>query len=66
MLAGPDHRRLLPASGLTCGLFLLAMDDIARTLLPQDVPIGILTAGIGTPIFILLFWRTQGTGWSNA
>ena len=66
MLAGPDHRRLLPASALTGGLFLLAMDDIARTLLPQEVPIGILTAGIGTPIFILLFWRTQGTGWSNA
>lgn len=66
MLAGPDHRRLLPASALTGGLFLLVIDDIARAFLPQEVPIGILTAGIGTPIFILLFWRTQGKGWSDA
>ncbi len=66
MLTGPDHRRLLPAAALSGGLFLLAMDDIARTLLAQEVPIGILTAGIGTPIFMLLFWRTQGRGWTDA
>ncbi len=65
MLAGPDHRRLLPASALTGAIFLLAMDDIARTLVRQELPIGILTAGIGTPIFALLFWRMQAKGWSH-
>ncbi|PPQ37765.1 FecCD family ABC transporter permease [Rhodopila globiformis] len=66
MLAGPDHRRLLPAAALTGALLLLGIDDVARTLLPQEVPIGILTAGIGTPFFMLLFWRTQGRGWNDA
>jgi len=65
MLVGPDHRRLLPAAALTGAIFLLAMDDIARTLLTQEVPIGILTAGIGTPIFAFLFWRTQTKGWNH-
>jgi len=65
MLVGPDHRRLLPAAGLTGAIFLLAMDDISRTLLPQEVPIGILTAGIGTPVFAYLYWRSQARGWSH-
>jgi len=65
MLVGPDHRRLLPSSALTGATFLLLIDDIARTLVAQEVPIGILTAGIGTPIFAFLFWRTQSRGWSD-
>ncbi len=65
MAVGPDHRRLLPASALIGAIFLLAMDDVARTLVRQELPIGILTAGIGTPIFAILFWRTQAKGWSN-
>lgn len=65
MMAGPDHRRLLPAAGLTGAIFMLLMDDIARTMMTQEVPIGILTAGIGTPIFVLLFWRVQAKGWSH-
>jgi iron complex transport system permease protein len=65
MLVGPDHRRLVPASGLVGAIFLLLMDDIARTIVPQEVPIGILTAGIGTPVFALLFWRAQARGWSH-
>jgi len=65
MLAGPDHRRLLPAAALTGAIFLLITDDIARTLVAQELPIGILTAGLGTPIFALLFWRLQAKGWSH-
>ena len=45
MFVGPDHRRLLPASALTGAIFLLLTDDIGRTLAPQELPIGILTAG---------------------
>ncbi len=65
MLVGPDHRRLLPAAALSGAIFLLAMDDIARTLIAQELPIGILTAGFGTPVFAFLFWRLQARGWSR-
>lgn len=66
MLVGPDHRRLMPAAALTGATFLLLVDDIARTLVSQEIPIGILTAGIGTPIFAFIFWRTQSRGWTDA
>ena len=67
-VVGPDHRRLLPASALTGAIFLLLTDDIGRTLAPQELPIGILTAGLGTPVFALLFWRRaadEGNGAMN-
>jgi ABC-type Fe3+-siderophore transport system, permease component len=65
MLVGADHRRLLPASALVGGVFLLAMDDLARTLTLQELPIGVLTAVIGTPVFAILFWRLQARGWTH-
>jgi iron complex transport system permease protein len=65
MIAGPDHRRLLPAAALIGATFLLVMDDIARTLAQQELPIGVLTAGVGTPVFAILFWRLQVRGWSH-
>lgn len=63
MLVGPDHTRLLPASALLGGIYLLAMDDIARSLTEQEIPIGLLTSAIGAPIFAFLFWKTQSRGW---
>jgi len=66
MLVGADHRRLLPASLLLGALFLLGMDDLARTLTRQELPIGVLTAIVGTPVFALLFWRLQARGWADA
>jgi iron complex transport system permease protein len=65
MIVGPEHTRLLPVSALFGGFYLLAMDDIARSGLTQEIPIGILTAIIGTPIFGFLFWRTQARGWKG-
>lgn len=65
MLVGADHRRLVPASGLAGAIFLLAMDDLARTLTTQELPIGVLTAVFGTPVFALLFWRLQARGWNH-
>ncbi|MGC4081963.1 MAG: iron chelate uptake ABC transporter family permease subunit [Vicinamibacterales bacterium] len=41
LLVGPDHRRLLPTSALLGGIYLLLMDDIARTLTTQEIPIGL-------------------------
>jgi iron complex transport system permease protein len=66
MLVGPDHRVLVPASGLLGGLYLLIIDDLARALTPAEIPIGIITAVIGAPVFGYLLKRTQAKGWSNA
>jgi iron complex transport system permease protein len=63
MLVGPDHRRLLPAAGLLGGVFTLGVDDLARSVADQELPIGLLTALVGTPVFALLFWRAQAGGW---
>ncbi len=52
---GPDHQRLLPASALAGASLLVLADLAARTLIaPAEVPIGIITALVGSPFFILL------------
>ncbi len=51
---GPDHRLLIPASCLAGGSFLVLADTLARTLIaPQQLPVGVITALIGVPIFLL-------------
>ena len=55
MLVGPEFSRLLPLSMLLGAAFLLAVDTLARTLAPIEVPPGVLTALIGTPFFLWLF-----------
>jgi iron complex transport system permease protein len=65
MLVGPEHSKLLPSSAFLGGIYLLSMDDIARSVGPQEIPIGLLTAVIGAPVFGFLFWKTQGRGWSR-
>lgn len=59
MLVGSDHRVLLPASMLAGGMFLVAADTVARTILaPSEIPVGIVTALTGGPMFLyLLLWR---------
>jgi len=55
LLLGPDHRLLLPASGLLGASFLVASDTVARTLLaPVELPVGVITAAFGGPFFIYL------------
>jgi iron complex transport system permease protein len=55
MLVGPEFSRLLPLSMLLGAAFLLAVDTLARTIAPIEVPPGVLTALIGTPFFLWLF-----------
>ena len=60
ILLGPNHRLLLPASFLCGGIFLVFADLIARTLLsPQEIPLGVVTALIGAPFFVLLLRRAK-------
>ena len=62
MVVGADHRLLLPASALVGGTFLVAADTVARTVLaPAEIPVGIVTALGGGPLFIyLLVYRKSG------
>lgn len=62
MIFGPDYRNLLPASFLGGALYLLLMDDIARGMFPMEIPIGILTALVGAPVFVALLLKFKG-GW---
>jgi iron complex transport system permease protein len=55
MLVGPEFSRLLPLSMVLGAAFLLAVDTLARTVAPIEVPPGVLTALIGTPFFLWLF-----------
>lgn len=59
MLVGPDHRVMMPVSLIIGALFLLAIDTVARTATGSEIPLGILTALIGTPVFALVLRRTQ-------
>jgi iron complex transport system permease protein len=51
---GPDHRLLLPAATLVGGTFLVLADTLARSVVaPQQLPVGVITALIGVPVFLL-------------
>ena len=55
ILWGPDHKHLLPLSILTGGGFLILADLVARTIIsPTELPIGVITALIGAPVFALI------------
>jgi iron complex transport system permease protein len=62
MIVGPNHKALLPASISLGAVYLLIIDDIARTLFTSEIPLGILTAVIGAPFFAYLLRKTKG-GW---
>lgn len=57
---GPDHRVLVPACILGGGAFMVACDILARTLPDQgEMPVGVITALVGAPLFIYLLKRSQ-------
>ena len=62
-LVGPDFPRLIPTAALLGGGYLLFIDTLARTAAPIEIPLGILTAVIGTPFFIWLLAGMQ-RNWS--
>lgn len=57
MIVGPNYKYLLPTSFLLGGSYLLLVDNICRNLLRVEIPLGILTAIIGAPVFICLLLR---------
>lgn len=61
LLVGPGHRILLPVSALTGALLLVWADTLARTAFdPRELPVGIVTALLGAPLFALLLARRKG------
>ena len=60
LIIGPGHRRLLPASACAGAILLLAADTCARTIAaPAEVPIGVLTAIVGAPFFLIILLRQR-------
>lgn len=60
LATGNDHRLLLPASMLLGGTLLVCADTLARTVLaPQQLPVGVITAFLGVPLFLYLLRRSR-------
>ena len=61
MMIGPAHRLLLPASALLGAILMVGADTLARTIVaPAEMPIGILTAAVGAPFFLVILLRQRG------
>ncbi len=63
ILFGPDYRKMVPASIILGASYLLLMDDISRSLISIEIPLGILTAIVGAPIFAYLL-KARRTVWA--
>jgi iron complex transport system permease protein len=62
ILVGADNKRLLPVATLIGAIYLVSVDTIARTAMETEIPIGILTAMVGAPVFAYLL-RKNRPGW---
>lgn len=63
---GADHRLLLPASALVGGLLLLIVDTLCRSATAAEIPLSVLTALIGAPIFVIVLRWASRLGWGDA
>ena len=60
LIVGPNHKKLIPATCLASATFMVACDILSRTLfVPLEIPIGVITAVLGAPTFIVLLKRRQ-------
>ena len=65
LLVGSDNRFLLPASAAIGALLLLAADILSRTVSDLMLPVGVVTACIGGPLFMFLILRSNKEAWSR-
>jgi iron complex transport system permease protein len=63
-ISGPNHRFLIPGSALLGASFLLLADDIARSALSSELPLGVITSLIGAPVFAWLLYKSKNKGWA--
>ncbi|MFC1851079.1 FecCD family ABC transporter permease [candidate division CSSED10-310 bacterium] len=64
LIIGPHHGRMIPFSFILGALFLLLMDDFARTVTVSEIPIGIITAFFGAPLFAYFLITGRKAGWN--
>jgi len=62
-IAGPNHATMLPATALLGAIFKVAADMAARSVTTAEIPVGIITALVGAPIFGCLLYKNRGSGW---
>jgi iron complex transport system permease protein len=62
-LVGPNHEVMLPVTMVTGALFLTFADMLARSLSTSELPISVVTALIGAPLFAYLLYRNRASGW---
>lgn len=60
LVVGPAFSRLLPASLIIGGIFMLITDTLARSLMVIEIPLGILTSFVGAPVFLMLLIGQKG------
>jgi len=60
MIVGPDQRLVIPYSTVIGGGYMLVIDTLARSMSSAEIPLGILTAVVGAPVFAVLLRRTGG------
>ena len=65
LIIGQDYRYLLPCSALFGAIFMVCIDTVARSWAQTEIPIGILTALIGAPIFFSLLIGGKGDGFNR-
>lgn len=63
-ILGPNHRLLIPCSALLGASFLGLADDIARSALSSELPLGVITSLIGAPVFGWLLYKNKNRGWA--
>ncbi len=59
IFVGPKHSKLLPLSFITGGALMVVCDTIARSIIPQEIPVGIITAILGAPFFIYILKKKK-------
>jgi len=62
-LVGPNHKYLLTASCLSGSIFMLLVDDVARSATTLEIPLGILISLIGAPLFLVFLSRSTKKSW---
>lgn len=63
LVVGPNHRVLIPSTCLAAAVFMVICDLISRAILPPlEIPIGVITAVIGAPVFIVLLKKVKRSG----
>lgn len=61
---GPNHRLLIPCSALLGASFLVLADDLARSAMTSELPLGVITSLIGAPVFAWLLYKNKNRGWA--